>query len=445
MHVRGVFMRHTDRVRGGLRARLFPVFFAVYTALAVAWLLGGLAPVLAAAPGWRGALQAAAETSPLARSLLLASYELLPAPQIATQYLFSALNLALAAVLMRVRPADRAARLLAVAMAGTAAVFNLQAHSLFLWLPAGQLVPLFLHDLFHIIAGACYVYALLMFPDGRLVPQHSPPWWMRGALKRVYLVAPVVLGAFFAFLTDGDPLGLVIYFGVFIPVVGVAAQLFRYRRAGHAQERQQSRLLLWTLGIAFGLALVFGAAQVALSAPAFPAGMLFAFGVSWEGRGAFQQVVQLVIPSLFTVIPLMLFVVCLRYRLWDVDVVINRTLVYGALTAALALVYFASVVVLQHGFRTLTGQRSSVAVVISTLAIAALFQPVRLRLQEFVDQRFYRHKYDAARALAAYAATARDEVDLARLQGDLLAVVNATMRPEHALLWTPRGARRAGE
>jgi hypothetical protein len=140
----------------------------------------------------------------------------------------------------------------------------------------------------------------------------------------------------------------------------------------------------------------------------------------------------------------MLFVVIVRYRLWDIDVVINRTLVYGALTAALALVYLGSVVVLQYAFRVTTGQRSSIAVVLSTLAIAALFQPARRRLQDFVDRRFYRHKYDATRTLAIYAASARDEVDLGRLRGDLVAVVNTAMRPQHVSLWVPGERREAG-
>jgi hypothetical protein len=428
-------MRGWTKQGSGDGPAAFRWFFALYSAVVVAWLVCGLAPVAATLPGVSRALADA--SGGMARGVLLASYALMPAAQIVAQYLFSALNLWMAGVLMRVRPWDRPARLLAVAMVGTAGTFNMQAHSAFAWLPGGMGPLLLVHDVYHIVAGVCYVYALLMFPDGRLVPQHSPPWWMRGPMKVVYIGAPVVLGTFFAFLTDGDPVGLVIYFGVVIPVVGVAAQLFRFRRAGSAEARQQSRLLLWTLGLAFGLALTFAAAQLALAAP--PP------GVSWEARGAALGVVEIVIPSLFTVIPAMLFLVCVRYRLWDVDVVINRTLVYGALSAALALVYGGSVVVLQYGFRAATGQRSNLAVVLSTLAIAVLFQPVRRRLQAFVDRRFYRHKYDASRALAAYAVTARDEVDLARLQGDLLAVVNAAMRPEHVVLWTPRPAPRNDE
>jgi len=425
--------------RATRRGAVFMGFFAVYAGLAVLWLLAGLAPVLVATVGSaRAFVSRAAETSHTAYDLLLASYELMPPAQIVTQYLFSAVNLALAAVLLYVRPRDRAARLLAVAMVGTAAVFNLQAHAAFLWVPIGEFVLFILHDLLHIIAGVCYVYALLMFPDGRLIPQHEPPWWMRGPMKAVYLGAPVLLGPLFALLTDGDPVGLVLYFGVFIPIVGVAAQVFRFRRARSGPARQQSRLLLWTLGLAFGLAVLFALAELALSAPRID--------LAWETRGAVRRAVQVAIPSLFTLIPVMLFVVIVRYRLWDIDVVINRTLVYAALTAALALVYLGSVIVLQYGFRLATGQRSSLAVVLSTLAIASLFQPVRRHLQTFVDRRFYRHKYDASQTLAAFAATVRDEVDFARLRENLLGVVHATMRPEHVTLWTPpEGRLRRGE
>jgi hypothetical protein len=412
----------------------FFTFFTVYATLAVLWLVAGLSPALVASVRVvRNLVSRAAEESQVAYQLLFASYELVPPAQIVTQYFFSAVNLLLAGVLLRLRPRDRAARLLAVGMVGTAAVFNLQAHAIFLWAPVPEFVLFVIHDLFHMVAGVCYVYGLLMFPDGRLVPQQSAPWWMRGRMKALYLGAPVILGAFFALLTDGDPVGLVLYFGVFIPAVGVAAQLFRYHHAGAGAARQQSRLLLWTLGIAFGLALLFAVAEIGLATPRL--------GLSWEVSGAARQAVQVIIPSLFTFIPVMLFVVIVRFRLWDIDVVINRTLVYAALTAALALVYLASVVVLQYGFRAATGQRSSLAVVLSTLAIAALFQPVRRRLQDFVDRRFYRHKYDAERTLAAFAATARDEVDLARLRNDLLGVVDATMRPEYIVLWTPRDTR----
>ena len=148
-------------------------------------------------------------------------------------------------------------------------------------------------------------------------------------------------------------------------------------------------------------------------------------------------------------VPVSVAVSILRYRLWDIDVLINRALVYGLLTATLGLTYFAGVVALQAGFRAVTGQESNLALVASTLAIAALFQPGRRRLQDIIDRRFYRRRYDAARTLAAFAATARDEVDLDRLSEALVRAVQQTVQPAHVSLWLagPEGddrSRRAG-
>jgi hypothetical protein len=136
-------------------------------------------------------------------------------------------------------------------------------------------------------------------------------------------------------------------------------------------------------------------------------------------------------------------VAVLRYRLFDIDVIVNRTLVYGVLTAALALVYLGGVAASQAIFRALTGQdqQSQLAIVVSTLAIAALFNPLRRRIQSFIDRRFYRRKYDAARTLEAFSATLRDETDLRRLGDDLLGVVGETVQPEHATLWLRPASR----
>jgi hypothetical protein len=134
-------------------------------------------------------------------------------------------------------------------------------------------------------------------------------------------------------------------------------------------------------------------------------------------------------------IPVATGVAILKYRLYDIDLLINRTLVYGSLTATLVLLYFGGIVVLQRLLVVLTGEKSTLAVVASTLATAALFNPLRGRIQSFIDRRFYRRRYDARKTLEAFSATLRDETDLGALHGDLVGVVGETIQPEHVSLW----------
>jgi hypothetical protein len=143
------------------------------------------------------------------------------------------------------------------------------------------------------------------------------------------------------------------------------------------------------------------------------------------------------VAAFLLLIPLSISVAILRYHLWHIDVIINRTLVYGALTASLALVYFGSVAATQTIFQALTGQEqeSQLAIVVSTLVIAALFSPLRRRIQSFIDRRFYRRKYDARKTLEAFSAKLRNETDLDALSEDLVGVVRETMQPAHVSLW----------
>jgi hypothetical protein len=137
----------------------------------------------------------------------------------------------------------------------------------------------------------------------------------------------------------------------------------------------------------------------------------------------------------FVAIPVAVGFAVLRYRLYEIDIIINRALVYGSLTATLAFIYVGGVVSLQALFRGLTGQVSTLAVVASTLAIAALFNPLRRRVQALVDRRFYRRKYDTKKTLEAFSARLRDETDLEALNNDLVGVVRETMQPERVSLW----------
>jgi hypothetical protein len=183
--------------------------------------------------------------------------------------------------------------------------------------------------------------------------------------------------------------------------------------------------MLWGLsGLIFGFGLL--------------AGLLFASTFGLLG-GFHPATFDLAGAVAFTVIGLTLGVAITRYRLFEIDVLIRRTLVYAVLTAILALAYFGSVVILQGLLRGLTGGESPLVIVLSTLLIAALFAPVRARVQRAIDRRFYRRKYDAARTLATFGTQARDETDLAKLSDQLQQIVQDTMQPAHASLWLKPG------
>jgi hypothetical protein len=165
-------------------------------------------------------------------------------------------------------------------------------------------------------------------------------------------------------------------------------------------------------------------------------GSLF-FPLGWGSAGTplWLGLLQQAALASFTAVPIAVGFAVLKYRLYDIDIVINRTLVYGTLTITLVALYFGGIVVLQRVFVLLTGQQSTLAVVASTLAIAALFVPLRRRVQGFVDRRFYRRKYDARKTLEAFSAKLRDETDLEALNNDLVGVVRETMQPAHVSLW----------
>jgi len=267
-----------------------------------------------------------------------------------------------------------------------------------------------------------------LFPDGRFVPR-----WTR--LLAVFVVASnIVLDASPDAFSTFPPWMLSAIFLV-NGGSGVVAQIYRYVRVSGPVQRQQTK---W---VVFGLV----ATMLVILGRYVPIQIFPSLSTS---SSPYFLLSTYVYPLGLLLIPLTLGIAILRYRLWDIDILINRTLVYGTLTVLLALVYVGLVIALQALFKGITGQvgASPFVIVISTLAIAALFQPLRHRIQKITDRRFYRRKYDAARTLAAFSATLRNEVDLSQLSEQLVAVVQETMQPASVSLWlrTPSQERRPG-
>ena len=198
--------------------------------------------------------------------------------------------------------------------------------------------------------------------------------------------------------------------------VGASSMLARLRHAGRI-ERQQIKWFAYATAVAIS--------GVILKNTVYPA-----VGVMWVWWVGLILTTVGVGSS-----PVAMGIAIFRYRLYQIDILINRTLVYGSLTAVLAGVYLGGVVLLQYAFRALTGEGSQLAVVASTLIIAALFIPLRRRIQGFIDRRFYRRKYDARKTLEAFSATLRNQTDLDALSEELVRVVSETMQPAHISLW----------
>jgi hypothetical protein len=270
------------------------------------------------------------------------------------------------------------------------------------------------------------IYLPLLFPDGRLP---SRRWLPVAVLPGIGLAGIIVLGALTETLRGQNvdyrienPIGIeglayvedLPIFGVlggsllaFGTVGAVASVAVRFRRS-QGTERQQ---LKWFLYAAAPILIM----PVVDYMPGIVSGLVFG--------------------AVLVGLPTAIGVAVLRYRLYNIDLVINRTLVYAALTATLALLYIGGVVSLQYIFRALTGGESQLAVVASTLLIAALFRPLRRRVQSFIDRRFYRRKYDAAKTLETFSARLRNETNLDELNENLVSVVRETLQPEHVSVW----------
>jgi hypothetical protein len=264
---------------------------------------------------------------------------------------------------------------------------------------------------------ALVVLAFYLFPDGRFVP-HWTRWMV------LLGIGVSILFIFFPAATQSLSSGI-LYFGYLLSLVIV--QVYRYRRVSSPAQRQQTKWVVY--GLAVTILLVVGLFWIP--------GLIFP-GLGQNGS-LFSSVGGTLANALSTLLPISFGVAILRYRLYDIDVLINRTLVYVTLTvtltAILALIYIGSIIVLQSLLRSVINQNSDVAIVVSTLVIYALFQPLRSRVQSIIDRRFYRRKYDAAKIVAAFSVTLRQEVDLDQLREQLLAVVQETMQPAHVSLW----------
>ena len=263
-----------------------------------------------------------------------------------------------------------------------------------------------------------FLIFLYLFPNGRAVPRWSR--WPMAVIVGVHFLVQATGFASYYVEFSADLLQTVSSLFVVV-LIGFAfilfCQVYRYRYVSTAVERAQIKWFVATLAliVVFSVADTLISGQVLQSRPGFSADL--------------DNISNLLIPASITI-------AILRYRLWDIDVIIRKTLIYTTLTAMLALVYFGAVVLLQQVFGSLTGaDKSPLAIVISTLVIAALFTPLRRRIQDWIDRRFFRRKYDAQQVLAQFALTARDETDLDALTAELVRVVQETMQPESVSVW----------
>jgi hypothetical protein len=289
-----------------------------------------------------------------------------------------------------------------------------QPHSL----PGGR-VMLWLQGWFWMLFIGLIVFLLLLFPNGRLPSSRWRPFaWLSVAVISAGVIWSSIISPDVGFNAPPSPVQLSV-----LLLGGVAAgSLVIGRRGARGVERQQIKWLLY-VGPLFFLA----------------AGLHVGFYYCWlteRSWGLWASYLLVTIGGLS--VPIAIGVAILRHRLYEIDIIINRTLVYGALTATLVALYFVGIVVLQRIFVFLTGQQSTLAVVASTLLIAALFNPFRHRIQSAVDRRFYRRKYDARKTLEAFSAQLRNETNLEALSDDLVGVVREAMQPAHVSVWLRR-------
>jgi hypothetical protein len=279
------------------------------------------------------------------------------------------------------------------------------------------------NECLYFLALSLLVLVFLLFPTGQFVPR-----WTRWTMF-VFLVGQVPYTFFpnapFTLDTHADTLGYFMLLGEI--AILVVVQLYRYLRVSSPLQRQQTKWVVF--GLAVPMTVYVSMTVLSLIFPEL--------AESWSLYGAPYQLALNASTCLLLLIPLSFGFAMLRSRLWEIDVLINRTLVYGSLTALLVALYVGLILALQAVVHAMTGSFSEQPLVVvgSTLVIVALFQPLRRRLQNIIDRRFYRRKYDVAKVVAAFSATLRNEVDLDQLREQLVAVVQETMHPSHVSLW----------
>jgi hypothetical protein len=290
----------------------------------------------------------------------------------------------------------------------------------------GSQAMVWLQSWFWMLFVGLLVFLLLLFPTGRLPSSRWRPFaWVSVAMISVAVIWSSIISP--DVRPDAPPSP--VQNSVMLLGLVAAASVVVGRRGARGVERQQIKWLLYAGAIFF-------------------VGPTFQITVSHVVR--VEESWALWVGNILGVVsglgvPIAIGFAILRYRLYDIDLLINRTLVYGSLTATLVALYFGGIVVLQRVFVLLTGQQSTLAVVASTLLIAALFTPLRRRIQSFIDRRFYRRKYDARKTLEAFSSKLKNETDLEALNNDLVGVVRETMQPAHVSLWLRSDPAHKGE
>ncbi|MDQ3645651.1 MAG: hypothetical protein M3345_01800, partial [Actinomycetota bacterium] len=504
----------------------YVVLFACALVSAIAWLLSGLLPALATAfepfHDWLHERGGSGVVGEIAANAAQTSHNVTSGGQVILDYAFSTFNLGLSLVLFILRPRDRTANLLALGMVGSAIAFNLQGHDALQVLPVSWLTVVGgWHEVVHVASGLSYMFALLMFPDGMLMRTTSP----MAPLTAAALTFGALFFAMLSVITVSDhTVGLVILFGVFIPLMGFVAQIRRYRRAHNEEERQRSRVLLWALGtatlIAVPLMFLTGSTskdpgaetleyEVTIARPGtyffrcdpHPDDMVGVMEVAPEGpktatisaedsrfdverlslgaggtttihftnydtdlhnvavyrdelmnrplfigkefSGAPSGVVAFrVFRMVFALIPIALIVGLVRFRLWDINRVVNRAFAYGLLAAFVTLAYLTLVGV----FGAVIGSTGRLGMTLSialTVVVAALFQPLRDRARRLADRLVYGKRATPYEMLSEFSNRVGGAPDLGTVIPQLARMIAEATGAASAEVWLRSDARLA--